>query len=591
MSGKRGTNPFVISGSVSHQSSRWILGSAAGIERQNMFLPSSIPPLYGLSVWTSVALGIGLAAVTWQRRQSRGAGPLLVRLIATICFLSLYVIPLPSAWVTPEVGTPFLRFRLMVLAFAFIPTAYLALVLEFTQRVKRWKWWMLALLAAEPFVVWYLAFHPSFVSVLFGDWRGLSGEGAFRPTWLFLWHTLYCFAIALVAVGLLVRHYFREAGVYQKQLGLLILAAFPPAISVCLAIAGLTPVMSLKGVTVHMDFTPQAFLISDAMLAYALFRFGYLDIVPVARKFIIEQMSDGILVFDKQDRIIDINASAARLLNVPIGYATGMNAGSLYAIPGETLPEARACGLFARTIQVGDRYVDLRANRLNDFAPNLNSVLVVLRDVTDLKRTSEQLQTANRRLQAHVAEIERMHSLLREQALHDPLTGLYNRHYMEDVLERELAHSARTGQPLAVIMIDIDHFKRINDTYGHLNGDEILKALAQILCTQTRDEDVACRFGGEEFLIILGNTQASVASARANGWRTQFESLVLKLNGAKVSATFSAGIAVCPMQSAERNGLLNAADQALYAAKSGGRNRVVCAGVHAEALAPATVSQ
>jgi diguanylate cyclase (GGDEF)-like protein len=164
---------------------------------------------------------------------------------------------------------------------------------------------------------------------------------------------------------------------------------------------------------------------------------------------------------------------------------------------------------------------------------------------------------------------------LESQSIRDSLTGLFNRHFMQISLERELARAARRKQALAVFMLDLDHFKRFNDSHGHAAGDTVLKSIAEIFRTSIRTEDIACRYGGEEFTIILPDVTPTVALERAESIRRAVESLQLPLDREIYSEfTVSIGIALYPADGDASDLLLRRADQALYRAKRAGRNQV-----------------
>jgi diguanylate cyclase (GGDEF)-like protein len=163
---------------------------------------------------------------------------------------------------------------------------------------------------------------------------------------------------------------------------------------------------------------------------------------------------------------------------------------------------------------------------------------------------------------------------LRSQALRDPLTGLYNRRYMEDMLQRLVLVSERSGAPLSVIMIDLDHFKRLNDEHGHLLGDTVLRSVASSIMGALRESDVACRYGGEELTVLLPDCALQDALVKAELLRSRIEQLS-DLHGVKISASF--GVASRPETSAGITDLLSASDAALYRAKREGRNRVAAA--------------
>ncbi len=204
-----------------------------------------------------------------------------------------------------------------------------------------------------------------------------------------------------------------------------------------------------------------------------------------------------------------------------------------------------------------------------------DSVLSLGQDVTERIRSQMQLQDVNVRLQQRLDEIHELQAQLREQVMRDPLTGMYNRRYLDDALQREIARAIREGAPLSLLMVDIDHFKRVNDTYGHPVGDEVLKTLAGILRSEARRSDVACRYGGEEFVLLLPKMNLESALARAERWRQMFAEMEVPVESGKVRCTLSVGIAVFPQHGNSADDLLRNGDRALYLAKALGRNRVV----------------
>jgi len=159
---------------------------------------------------------------------------------------------------------------------------------------------------------------------------------------------------------------------------------------------------------------------------------------------------------------------------------------------------------------------------------------------------------------------------LREEAIRDPLTNLYNRRFLHDYLSRELVRAERERIRVAVIMIDLDHFKRVNDTAGHSAGDEVLVQVAALLKRHIRGSDIACRFGGEEFTLVLPNATPQSARSRAEA----ICSAVREESGRLLGVTASLGVAIFPDSTREPEALLRAADQALYQAKGRGRNQV-----------------
>jgi diguanylate cyclase (GGDEF)-like protein len=164
---------------------------------------------------------------------------------------------------------------------------------------------------------------------------------------------------------------------------------------------------------------------------------------------------------------------------------------------------------------------------------------------------------------------------LRGLSIRDPLTGLFNRRYLEESLERELRRAERRSLPVAVIMIDIDHFKSFNDTFGHEAGDLMLKEVATLLRANIRAEDIACRYGGEELVLILPEMTFELAQERAERLAAAVRHLrIPQPLQAFGTVTISAGVAVFPTHGSSGRAVINAADQALYRAKQFGRDRV-----------------
>ena len=186
------------------------------------------------------------------------------------------------------------------------------------------------------------------------------------------------------------------------------------------------------------------------------------------------------------------------------------------------------------------------------------------------------MHETNERLQSQLDENKALQAQLAEQAMRDPLTGCFNRRVLSDTLPIELARARREGYPISIVMLDIDHFKTINDTYGHAAGDQTLQVLGNILRTAFREGDHVYRMGGEEFLVILPGVEAATAALRLNHLRETVENIQLPFEGLSVHITLSIGISVYPNNGATLDDLINKADKALYKAKDAGRNRVFC---------------
>ncbi len=193
--------------------------------------------------------------------------------------------------------------------------------------------------------------------------------------------------------------------------------------------------------------------------------------------------------------------------------------------------------------------------------------------------------TMAERLALALADMK-LREALRAQSICDPLTGWYNRRHMQDTLERDIRRASRTKRPLSLLMFDIDNFKEFNDSFGHDAGDVALQYLWQMVKTLIRSEDVACRYGGDEFVLILPDSSAELAAQRAGEMRIAVGQAEMQYQGHLLKPmTLSFGIATFPADARTFHELLRAADTALYRAKSEGRDRVR---LHGQASEPTT---
>ncbi|MEM8700149.1 MAG: sensor domain-containing diguanylate cyclase, partial [Pseudomonadota bacterium] len=164
---------------------------------------------------------------------------------------------------------------------------------------------------------------------------------------------------------------------------------------------------------------------------------------------------------------------------------------------------------------------------------------------------------------------------LRDQSIRDVLTGLYNRRFFLDTARREIARALNSSEPLAIISFDVDRFKKFNDTHGHDAGDQVLRTISGVMKELYQGREIPCRFGGEEFIVLLPGTGPDEIVARAEALRKAIEKCRVRYGNQNLTVTISAGLATYPRDGSELQEMIKRADKALYAAKEAGRNQVV----------------
>lgn len=304
----------------------------------------------------------------------------------------------------------------------------------------------------------------------------------------------------------------------------------------------------------------------------------------------IDAAAEGIAITDPQGIIEYVNPALVRNSGYTaaelIGrhtriFKSGVHDAAFYDALWETVRSGMVWrGEIINRRKDGSLYTELQAIApVRDDRGEIIRFVAVKHDISERKRMETALQEGNAMLQHQIEETHRLQEELREQAVRDGLTNLFNRRYLDETLERELARAKREGYPLSLVMIDIDHFKKLNDAYGHQAGDKVLRELAALLWGNIRAEDVPCRYGGEEFLVMLPRMPLEIALERAEGWRLTFEAARVSFGDFLLGATISCGLAAYPEHGRTPEELLRCSDEALYSAKHAGRNR--CEKYHA----------
>jgi len=299
-----------------------------------------------------------------------------------------------------------------------------------------------------------------------------------------------------------------------------------------------------------------------------------------------EAAKDGILILDADTgRIVDANPFLQNLLGYDEAELLGK---TLWEIG--VFKDIAASRKAFKQLQARDyvRYEDLpletkgREQKQVEFVSNVYTVgqtRVIqcnIRDITERKSTEEDDKKTSRDLLMMVDRLQKREIGLLEQANHDSLTGLFNRRYLDDSLSRELSLSWRRSANLSLAVLDIDHFKRLNDTFGHRAGDLALSECAAVIQRHVRRSDIACRLGGDEFALVFPDSSLDDARQRMEAISALVAKLGLRCDGQLLGTlTLSVGVATSPQHGFTATELMHAADTALYVAKVNGRGQVV----------------
>jgi diguanylate cyclase (GGDEF)-like protein len=485
-----------------------------------------------------------VATLIWyMRRTATGAHSLAVFLLA----LSWWDITYAIFWIDFPGPTPYFWLDITLLGAFTVPTSFLIFSLQYAHLQKWLKRPMILALLIEPLATLVLLLTDSWHNLYFGGNRTLNTTrilDAGPVSWANIYYSYILIFIGIVILSLTL---YRSVGIYRKQTTVILAATIIPWVVHISYI-------SSGGLLPDADVTPFIFSITALAIAFALARYRLLDIVSIARSVLIENMSEGVIVLDTQNRVVDINPAAQSELHLSAKTSIGKPVEEVLSTWSDIVTKFQNVDRARVEIPLGNSYFDLRISPLLDHRGQFVGRLIVWRDITDLKHTQLKLE---------------------KLATMDVLTQVFNRRYFLEAAETNIKRAARLKQPLALALMDIDHFKNINDTFGHPAGDQALIAFAKICQENIREFDVFARFGGEEFALLMPGIGSKQASQVVERLRLIVSESTLDLDLHSVSITVSLGIADLAGEHDTLDLILHRADQALYAAKQSGRNRVV----------------
>lgn len=527
---------------------------------------SSQSQLYATLLLISGVVALMIVALTWHRRHATGGITLALMMAAMVVWSWTYALH----WVFPNSPAPRFWLDATYLGVVSIPGLVLIIAIQLSGQWYRAVQPLRTILLIEPvltlLLLWTDPFHHLFYGGLQSDALSLIYDGG---PWFWV-NVVYSYTILLIALSLLLKALIQSRGqIYRSQI-----LVFTAGLGILFVVnlLGLFGYHPLPG----LDLTPILFTITGLFFAVSISAFRMLDLVPVAQDVLMDQMQDGVIIVDYQGRIIDINQTAADLFEMPRMNLIGSNltqaSASIFGLTNAFAPLQQS----SREVKIKDspsKVLDIQINPLQSTSSRANGFLISWRDITRLKQIESELRKANEILSKNLLQIDTLRASLEEQVIRDPLTGLFNRRFLETILPDEFARAERLKVPISLLVIDIDHFKSVNDRFGHSVGDEVIKHLSRKIETSIRKGDWAIRYGGEEFLAVMIDTTGSSAYHRAEQLRKEIQDAVFLVQGEALQITISIGIAVFPDHGSAYEALFREADRSLYQAKSSGRNR------------------
>lgn len=513
-----------------------------------------------------------MAVYSWRRRRLSTARTVMWMMIGLSWWTLTYgllIAHVRHPELVPTVGgDPLFWFRVMFIGAVLIPASFLVFILQYTGYRQSIGPRLIFLLSVMPVITVLAALTDGHGHDLFMA-GFIPGQGKFLGGPAFWLHTLYSYLLILISYSLLIWFIIQNRR-YRKQ-ALLFLAGSSTAL-----VANVVTILQLGPESVQsLDLSPFGFAIAALFMTLNIRREGFLDVMPIAHSVVFEHLADAILVTDSQGRLLDRNPAARRMFGEgPGGRFRGVAVMDL--VPGlfadgkpvteldVHLPEGADPGI---TGEARRRVLNVRQAGYHNRKGSIRGYIYGFRDVTRLKQVEQNLRE-------QLEQNEVLRAALKEESIRDPLTGLFNRRWLDETLDREIPRCLREQGALSLALLDLDHFKSVNDTWGHDIGDRVLVQLAEVMKRGCRRHDVAARFGGEEFVLVLPGLGSAEAAEVVGRLLAEFRDLDFGPKGPR-RLTFSAGVASVPTHARDRETLFRAADRALYDAKSGGRNRVV----------------
>ncbi len=507
----------------------------------------------------------------------RPPAPGLWFLVWMLALLAVWTFSYAMITLSPSLVAKHFWLKVENLAIVSVPVLWFFFTLQYTALDKWLTRPIMILFWVIPLVTLSLLFSERWLHLYYSFTQPVSEAGGplviGRGPW-YLVQLIQSYLLDLIGIILLTRRFSQFRNIYRRQAITLLGAILIPAL--VNLFYQLAP-RFVPSIAISIDLTPLSFTVTAALLGAGIFGWRLFDLMPITRHRVLDYIPEMVVVVDPHDRVLDANKTAQEWLGKTLDEIVGKDPIEIFHGWTQLINRFLTANETREEIQIpGDppRTFELTVSALYNQSGGLEGRVIVAHDITYHKWLENDMKYANESLKNQLAEIEQLRADLEEQAIRDPLTNVYNRRYMAEFLDKEIARAEREKTPVSLVIMDMDNFKQFNDSYGHRCGDVILESFANFLLEHTRRGDVVCRYGGEEFVILMPNAPLEIGYERAETWRQDFSETPIDYEGMKFSATFSAGVATFPQHGLTGDSILQAADKALYRSKNGGRNQV-----------------
>ena len=518
-----------------------------------------------------------LAATIGILLNRRHSAPGRDALIWMLFGLAIWAFSYAMITVFPSLAEKIFWLRFENIGILTVPVFWFLFTVQYAQ-VDQWlNRYTGALFFVIPVLSLIFIFSDDWFQLYYLSVRPISADGGpliiERGPW-YLVSALQAYVLNLAGMGVLIWRFVYYRNIYRRQLTVVVGAVLIPlAVNLFYQFAP----RILPSLSIPIDLTPLSFTVTALLLSVGVFGLRLFDLIPIARHTILEHIPEMVFVVDAHDRVLDANTAAQQALGKSLEEIIGKDPLEVFQnwptlinrflTNNETHEEIQIPGDPPRTFEID---ISPLYNQFNQ----LEGRVIVAHDVTEHKWLENDLKYANEALIKQLEEINKLRVELQEQAIRDPLTNAFNRRYLTEFLEKEILRAERDHTMVTVVILDVDNFKQFNDSYGHKCGDEVLKSITKFLNEHSRRGDVVCRYGGEEFVVLMPNVSLEISSERAEMWRQDFSETPVEYEGLELFATFSAGVASYPQHGLSGEAILQAADKALLHSKDTGKNKV-----------------